>query len=208
MRHRERVFDLVVLFVVSPLVLLGLLIGTLLVLIREGRPVFFASHRMNAPDQQFVLWKFRTMGAIAQDAGVTGGDKAGRVTVTGRILRLTRLDELPQAWNVVRGDIRLVGPRPPLPEYVRRFPDVYSEVLRSRPGITGLATLTYKDTEAKLLADCETAQQTDAVYTRRCIPKKARLDLIYQRNQSAYYDLKLMWLTLKGLWRSVSGHPL
>lgn len=205
MSRRERLFDLIVLVVVSPLVLSGILIGALLVLKRDGRPVFYSSQRMSAPDQQFTLWKLRTMGVSEYDSGVTGGDKANRVTETGGFLRLTRLDELPQAWNVLRGDIRLVGPRPPLPQYVHRFPETYGKVLRSRPGITGLATLKYKDTEAKLLADCTTPQETEAVYSRRCIPKKARLDLIYQRHQSVYFDLKLLWLTLKGLWQSVSG---
>lgn len=205
MSRRERLFDLIVLFAVSPLVLAGILVGALLVLKRDGRPVFYRSQRMSAPDRQFTLWKLRTMGASEHDTGVTGGDKANRVTATGGVLRLTRLDELPQAWNVLCGDIRLVGPRPPLPQYVRRFPETYAKVLRTRPGITGLATLKYKDTEARLLADCTTPQETEAVYTRRCIPKKARLDLIYQRHQSVFFDLKLMWLTVKGLWQSMFG---
>lgn len=199
MAFRERAFDLAVLAVLGLPILLGILIGVFLMLLVQGRPVFFGSQRMNAPGSSFTLWKFRTMVPLPQDSGVTGGDKSDRVTDIGRVLRATRLDELPQAWNVLRGDIRLVGPRPPLPEYVERFPDIYRQVLRSRPGITGLASLRYKDTEARLLCACTTPEQTDAVYVRRCVPRKATLDLIYQRNRSVWFDLTLIWLTAAGL---------
>lgn len=199
MTVRDRLLDLIVLALLGPVILLGVAIGTGLVLLREGRPIFYTSQRMKTVDQEFTLWKFRTMAASDENSGVTGGDKANRVTDVGRFLRRTRLDELPQAWNVLRGDIRLVGPRPPLPEYVARFPEIYSDVLKSRPGITGLATLRYKDTEARLLSQCKTPSETDAVYTRRCLPRKAALDLIYQRNKSTCFDLNLMRITFGGL---------
>lgn len=199
MAFRERAFDLTVLIVLGPLILIGITIGAILMLVVQGRPIFFGSQRMNGPGRSFTLWKFRTMVPSVHNNGVTGGDKSGRVTDLGRFLRATRLDELPQAWNVLRGDMRLVGPRPPLPEYVERFPEIYQQVLRSRPGITGLASLRYKDTEARLLAACTTPEQTDAVYAHRCVPRKAALDMIYQRNRSVWFDLSLIWLTAAGL---------
>lgn len=195
----DRVFDLAVLLILAPVILLGLLVGATLVLITDGRPVFYLSRRMKAMDQGFSLLKLRTMKPATSSGGVTGGDKECRVSNIGQFLRRTRLDELPQAWNVLRGDIRLVGPRPPLPEYVSRFPEIYRQVLRTRPGITGLATLTFKDTEARLLKNCHTAAQTDAIYVRRCLPRKAALDLIYQRNKSIRFDLWLIWSTFRGL---------
>ncbi len=200
MTFRERALDLAVLGIFGPAILFAVIIGAILMLVFQGRPIFFGSHRMNAPDRSFTLWKFRTMAASVQNSGVTGGDKSDRVTDLGRFLRATRLDELPQAWNVLRGDIRLVGPRPPLPEYVERFPEIYRQVLQSRPGVTGLASLRYKDTEARLLATCTTPEQTDAVYARRCVPRKAALDMIYQRNRSVWFDLTLIWLTAAELW--------
>jgi len=177
--------------VLSPVVL----VVSLVILLRDGAPVFYVSERMKAPGQPFRLWKFRTMTTDRADSGVSGGDKVARITATGRFLRRTRLDELPQLWNVLKGDMSFVGPRPPLRSYVERFPDVYDEVLKARPGITGLATLYYHRHEERLLAPCENAEETDAVYARACVPRKARLDLIYLQRRSLVMDLRLMWMT-------------
>ena len=105
---------------------------------------------------------------------------------TGRFLRRSRLDEVPQLWNVLKGDMSFVGPRPPLRLYVERFPELYAKVLQSRPGVTGLATLVFHRHEEKLLAACRSAAETDAVYARRCVPRKARIDLIYQNMLSEW----------------------
>ena len=132
----------------------------------------------------------------APEAGVSGGDKTARITATGRLLRRTRLDEVPQLWNVLCGDMSFVGPRPPLRLYVERFPALYARVLQSRPGITGLATLTFHRHEEALLATCRTPAETDSVYARRCVERKARIDLIYQDRRTIWLDFRLMWLTL------------
>lgn len=163
---------------------------------REGRPLFHVAARAGAGGRPFRLWKLRTMRPAVADAGVSGGDKAARVTPAGRWLRRCRLDEIPQLWNVIRGDMGLVGPRPPLPAYVARFPDLYGRVLAGRPGITGLATLVFHAHEERLLARCATAAETEAVYVRRCIPRKARIDLLWQARHGPGLDLWLMVLTL------------
>jgi lipopolysaccharide/colanic/teichoic acid biosynthesis glycosyltransferase len=163
---------------------------------RDG-PVFYVSERMKTPEQSFGLLKFRTMTVQPGDAGVTGPEKAHRITPLGAMMRKRRLDELPQLWNIIKGDISIVGPRPPLREYVERFPDIYADVLKSRPGVTGLATLAFNQREARLLAHCKTAQQTEDVYCRRCIPTKARLDLIYQHRADISLDLWILWRTLR-----------
>ncbi|MDQ2090954.1 sugar transferase [Marimonas arenosa] len=192
----KRLFDLILAALLA-MALAPLIAGiALVILVRDGRPVFYVSERMKAPGQPFMLWKFRTMRVVARDAGVSGGDKADRITPTGRFLRRTRLDELPQLWNILRGDISFVGPRPPLRRYVEQFPEIYGTVLQSRPGVTGLATLVYHRTEERLLAPCRTAAETEAVYTRRCVPAKARLDLIYARNRNLCFDLLLMAATV------------
>jgi lipopolysaccharide/colanic/teichoic acid biosynthesis glycosyltransferase len=168
-------------------------------LLREGRPIFYVSERMRTPSEGFALWKLRTMAPVAVQSGVSGvsgGDKAARITRTGRVLRKTRADEIPQLWNILKGDMSFVGPRPPLRLYVERFPEIYGQVLQSRPGVTGLASLTYHRHEEALLAACRTPEETDAVYGRRCVPQKARLDLIYQRRRSLCFDLVLMGRTL------------
>jgi lipopolysaccharide/colanic/teichoic acid biosynthesis glycosyltransferase len=170
----------------------------LVLLVREGRPVFHVSERMKAPGQPFMLWKLRTMRPAppGADSGVSGGDKVARITPMGRFLRRSRLDEVPQLWNVLRGDMSFVGPRPPLRQYVERFPDLYAQVLRSRPGITGLASLHFHRHEEWLLARCTTPEQTDAVYARVCIPRKAHLDLMYQQRRSLCMDMALMVQTV------------
>lgn len=166
----------------------------------QGRPLFHVAERMKGVDDPFMLWKLRTMTVDAADAGVSGGDKAARITPQGAWLRRRRLDELPQLWNIIRGDLSFVGPRPPLRAYVERFPDLYAKVLKSRPGVTGLASITYHRHEERLLTRCETPDETDAVYTRTCVPAKARLDLIYQRNRNLCYDFDLVFQTIGNLF--------
>ena len=85
--------------------------------------------------------------------------------------------------------------RPPLRIYVERFPDLYAQVLQSRPGVTGLASLYFHAHEDWLLSQCQTAAETDAVYTRRCIPRKARLDLLYQRRRTLCLDIAIIGQT-------------
>lgn len=196
MTPAKRLLDLA-----SALVLTFVLIPVILwvsvwILLRDGRPVFYVSERMRAPGQPFRLVKFRTMTNVATDQGVSGGDKAHRITRTGATLRRYRMDEIPQLWNVFRGDISFVGPRPPLRRYVEMFPELYADVLKSRPGITGLATLVYHAREERLLKPCKTPEETEAVYTQVCVPAKAKLDLIYQEKRNVCWDFRLMVATV------------
>ena len=193
----KRLFDItlaLLLLVPLGLLLLGVITA---ILVRDGRPVFYVADRMKAPGRPFRLWKLRTMSVVDDDTGVSGGDKESRVTSTGRLLRTARLDELPQLWNVLKGDISFVGPRPPLRQYVEAFPDLYEEVLQCRPGITGLATLIYHRHEEILLARCSTPAETDATYARVCVPRKARLDLMYRDNWSLGLDLWIIQQTVQ-----------
>jgi lipopolysaccharide/colanic/teichoic acid biosynthesis glycosyltransferase len=196
----QRLFDIALALLLLPFALPVMAAIAILIAVRDGRPVLHGSERMKTPDRAFRLWKFRTMTNAPADDGVSGGDKAGRITPLGRRLRASRLDEMPQLWNILRGDLGFVGPRPPLRLYVERFPDLYREVLQSRPGVTGLASLRIHRYEARLLAATRSAEETDEVYSRRCVPKKARLDLLYQRNRSLCFDLSLIWQTARGLF--------
>lgn len=192
----KRLFD--ILLAVLLIAVLALPFALLLLGLRltQRGALFYLAERMKTPDQPFLLWKLRTMTVVAQDTGVSGGDKRDRVTLPGRFLRRTRLDEVPQLWNVLRGDMSFVGPRPPLRRYVEQFPQVYAQVLRNRPGMTGLATLVCHRHEERLLASCDSADKTEATYTRRCVPLKAKVDLIYQQRRSLCLDLVLMGRTL------------
>ena len=196
MTCQKRVFDLVISLVLSCLLLPVFLIVAMLILTTDGRPIFYVSERMKSLDMGFNLYKFRTMKPSGENTGVSGGDKGDRITKYGHALRRTRLDELPQLWNVLMGDISFVGPRPPLRQYVEKFPEVYGPVLQSRPGITGLASLKFHAYEERLLANTKTAAETDSVYKRICIPRKAALDIIYQKNKTLCFDLYIMVKTV------------
>jgi lipopolysaccharide/colanic/teichoic acid biosynthesis glycosyltransferase len=195
----KRLFDIGLALVLLGLAAVPMLVIAVAILGLDGRPLLYRSERMRDPDTAFTLLKFRTMRPDPQDRGVTGGDKTGRVTPIGRVLRRTRLDELPQLFNILIGDMSFVGPRPPLRVYVEARPDLYRQVLRSRPGLTGLATLVFRRHEERMLALCATAEETDRVYRARCVPKKARLDLIYQRRRSFCYDLAILRRTVRGI---------
>ena len=188
-------------------VVLGLLLAplicglALLVWVFDGRPVFYISERMKTPTTSFRLVKFRTMRPDAADSGVSGAHKAGRITPMGRFLRRSRLDEVPQLWNILVGDMSFVGPRPPLRSIVEAFPEIYGPVLRMRPGLTGLATVVYHRHENRLLAGSQSAAETEAIYRRACVPRKARLDLIYQARWSVCFDIRLMFRTVFGAKR-------
>lgn len=192
----KRLFDIVVALALAVILLpVGVLIA-LTIWALDGRPVFYLSERMKTPAQGFALVKFRSMTVVADDGGASGGHKSARITRTGAVLRRTRLDELPQLWNVLKGDISFVGPRPPLRRYVEQFPEIYGQVLKSRPGITGLASIIYHAHEEMLLAHSKSPAENEAIYARACVPRKAHLDLIYQRKRSLCFDAALMLKTV------------
>ncbi|MBU3028587.1 sugar transferase [Paracoccus sp. XHP0099] len=193
----KRLADIVLaLILLLPLsLIMGAVALTLLIL--QGRPVFYSAQRMKSPTRAFTQLKFRTMLCQDTDSGATGAHKHWRITPIGHFLRRTRIDELPQLFNILKGDMSFVGPRPPLREYVERFPADYAQVLTSRPGVTGLATLIYHRHEDRILADCQSAEATESAYYRRCLPAKLKIDLIYQRRRDMRLDLWVLWSTLK-----------
>jgi len=204
----KRGFD-IALALLTGLVLSPVLLALMLwLLIANGRPVFHVSERMKGVGEPFALIKLRTMRVVAADSGISGPEKAWRINATGRVLRRTRLDELPQLWNILAGDMSFVGPRPPLREYVERFPATYAKVLACRPGLTGLATLLCHAHEARLLARTANREESAALYARILVPRKARLDLIYQRRRCLRFDLWLIARTLRELaWSRLRKRP-
>lgn len=201
MTPAKRILDLFFALWISVVLAPVILWLAILVWRRQGRPIFYVSERMKTPEQPFHLWKFRTMTVAENDRGVSGGDKRARITPLGAWMRARRLDEFPQLWNILRGDMSFVGPRPPLREYVEEFPDLYEQVLRARPGVTGLATLEFAHHEARLLARCRSPEETDRVYRRICVPRKARLDLIYLRHRNICFDFVLGCRTAARVFR-------
>ncbi|MFY9263630.1 MAG: sugar transferase [Actinomycetaceae bacterium] len=155
-------------------------------------PVFFRQERVGLHGQTFRIHKFRTMRNEKPKVNVSAsGDP--RVTRVGKILRKTKLDELPQLIDVVKGDMAIVGPRPEVPEYVAVWPDeLRDEILSVRPGITDPASIKYRN-EADELAQADDAEK---YYVEVLIPKKTALYAEYVRNQSLLGDFKLIFQTL------------
>ena len=201
MTPQKRTFDILLSLTLIVVLSAPIILIMGILLLRQGRPIFYVAERMKTAETPFKLWKFRTMTVVQTDSGVSGGDKSTRITPAGAWLRSKRLDELPQLWNILRGDLSFVGPRPPLRQYVERFPALYAQVLACRPGVTGLATLVYHRHEAALLSRCRTPEETDALYTRLCVPAKAKLDLIYRRHQNLCFDADLIFQTVGNLVR-------
>jgi lipopolysaccharide/colanic/teichoic acid biosynthesis glycosyltransferase len=178
---------------------LWLLVG-LAIKLQDRGPVFYSQDRVGIAGRRFRSWKFRSMiaGSDAHFGPLQASDGDPRVTKVGRLLRATALDELPQLWNILKGDMSFVGPRPLLPDEIEingngdrvpieRIPG-YSERHRAKPGLTGLAQ----------------------VYAPRDVPRryKFKYDRLYIRRQSLGLDLKLIllsiWISLRGKWESRS----
>lgn len=197
MTRGKRAFDIVLsLILLVPLSVVMLVVAVILLVV-QGRPILFVQWRMCSPTRAFPLIKFRTMVHAKAEFGVTGADQHWRITPLGHFLRRSRLDELPQLFNILRGQMSFVGPRPPAPELVQEAPEVFAKVLRNRPGVTGLATLIYHRHEFKILRRCQTTEETRAVYLRRCLPAKAHIDLIYQRHRTLWLDVWIIMATIR-----------
>jgi len=196
MNPLKRLFDLAMALMLTMLLLPVIIIISAIILIGDGRPVFYVSERMKTLRQGFSVVKFRTMRPDSNDFGATGAHKNGRITPSGAVLRKYRLDEIPQLWNILKGDMSFVGPRPPLRRYVEKYPKLYGQVLHSRPGLTGLASVYYHEHEEWLLRTATNSDETEAIYCRACIPQKARLDLIYQQHWNLCFDILLLLQTV------------
>jgi FlaA1/EpsC-like NDP-sugar epimerase/lipopolysaccharide/colanic/teichoic acid biosynthesis glycosyltransferase len=189
----KRVLDILLsaagLALLSPVLLL---VAVLVPLDSRG-PVFFRQRRMGRHMRPFHILKFRTMVPNAPELGpgITVGEDP-RITRLGHFLRTTKIDELPQLINVLRGDMSLVGSRPEVEEYVRLYSQDYRTILETRPGITDVASIVYRD-ESELLARSEDPEKT---YVHVILPDKIRMAKRYAREASVFNDVKLIAATL------------
>ena len=162
-------------------------------------PVLFRQQRVGLHGRPFEILKFRTMTHAPEGTGplvTAAGDR--RITPVGRVLRAAKLDELPQLWNVVRGDMSLVGPRPEVAKYVELYPPgVAEKVLSVRPGITDEASIRYRD-EAGILA---LAEDPERAYVEEVLPRKLEIYLRYAERHSLAGDLGILFRTIASLFR-------
>jgi lipopolysaccharide/colanic/teichoic acid biosynthesis glycosyltransferase len=157
--------------------------------------VFFGQERIGLDGKPFKLWKFRTMKPHSEKGGqLTVGASDSRITRAGYYLRKFKVDELPQLWNVVLGDMSVVGPRPEVPRYVALYSPEQRRVLSIRPGITDYASLRYFE-ESDILAKSANPEET---YIREIMPTKLALNLEYVHKHSFAGDLAII---VKTGWR-------
>jgi lipopolysaccharide/colanic/teichoic acid biosynthesis glycosyltransferase len=191
-RHAERLVDLTLAGLLLALILPVLLVVAVAIRVDSPGPVLHRATRIGLCGRPFTLYKFRTMivGAAGRGPRVTGaGDP--RVTHMGRLLRRTKLDELPQLWNVLRGDMRLVGPRPEDPRFVALYAPDQQLVLSVCPGLTGPSQLAFFDEEAILASG-----DPEGVYVRDILPRKLAIDLEYARLHDFMGDLRIIGRTI------------
>lgn len=185
------------------LALLAPLFGLVAVWIKldSPGPVLHRARRVGMGGKPFYLYKFRTMLVNAMVVGppVTIA-KDPRVTKAGHVLREFKIDELPQLFNVLKGDMSLVGPRPEDPRYVALYTPVQRDVLRVRPGITSPASLLYRR-EAEMLA----GPDWEAEYVKRIMPRKLEMELSYLRERTIRSDLSLILRTIRALYSRRMG---
>ena len=188
-RAFDLLFALVLLVLLSPL----LLVFALAVALTSPGGAFFRQVRVGRGGRGFRLLKFRSMRPGSEAQGqLTIGGRDPRITPVGYFLRKTKLDELPQLWNVLVGDMSVVGPRPEVPKYVAMYSHEQRAVLSVRPGITGMASIDYID-ENELLAR---AADPEKAYIEEVMPAKLALDLRYVRERSFLLDLRIILATV------------
>lgn len=190
----KRLFDLTLastgLIILSPVIFLI----SFLIKKHDGGPVFYRGERTGLHGKMFHIYKFRSMIVDAEKTGVSStAEEDSRITPIGKFLRKTKLDELPQLINVVKGEMSLVGPRPE----VKKFTDLYTgeekNLLNLRPGITDYASL-WDINEAEVLRD---SKNPDKDYLEKIRPEKIRLQLRYYKEKSLLTDIKIILLTVK-----------
>jgi lipopolysaccharide/colanic/teichoic acid biosynthesis glycosyltransferase len=170
------------------------LVAVLVLCYGGGMPILFRQQRVGKDGKLFSIYKFRTMHSNQQGSSVSVAGQ-DRITPIGAVLRKYKLDELPELWNVLVGDMSFVGPRPDVPGYADKLTGEGREILTLRPGITGPATLKYRNEEVMLTKVDNPEKYNDEVI----FPDKVRINLYYVRNYSFIDDIKIILITILGM---------
>jgi lipopolysaccharide/colanic/teichoic acid biosynthesis glycosyltransferase len=168
-----------------------LLAAAIMVKMTSPGPVFYRAGRVGRDGVPFSMYKFRSMVVTADHGPKITGSGDRRITAVGRWLRKTKIDEIPQLINVLRGEMSLVGPRPEDPEYVALYDERQRRVLTVRPGMTSVASIKFRDEEAQLSGDSWHDR-----YVSTIMPAKLELELRYLERQSLLNDLRIIGETL------------
>ena len=188
----KRVFDIIsslmVLLIIFPLLIL---ISILIKLDSKGQ-IFYYQKRIGLKGNEFNLYKFRTMKPGSDKKGLLTVGNDSRITRVGSFLRKSKLDEIPQLFNIITGDMSVVGPRPETPNYVELYNEEQRKVLNIKPGLTDYASLEFIN-ENELLAKHDKPEQA---YIETIMPQKLRLNLKYIQDKNFLLDLKIIFRTI------------
>ena len=184
-----RLFDLAVTILAAPFAIAVGLVVSVLIFVDSPGPIFYRARRVGKGGRVFHMLKFRKMRRDASGPSLTKHQDE-RLTPLGHFLVASKLDELPQLWNVLRGEMSLVGPRPEVEEFVALFPEQYEQILSITPGITGPAQIEYVE-EGRLLADAD-AHDSSELYAQVILPRKIEVDLQYLRERTLRGDLAII----------------
>ncbi len=191
----KRILDVVISSIAILLLLPFYFAISFVILINSGTPIFFLQERIGKNWVPFKIIKFRTMVREAQNLGPDISSRNdNRITTVGKFLRKFKLDELPQFFNVIKGDMSIIGPRPELFKYANYFKDDYSNILKIKPGITDFASVKYKN-EAVLLKD----GNIEGTYLTEILPNKIVLYKKYLNEIGFLTDMKIIFNTIKGI---------
>ncbi|PIP13351.1 MAG: hypothetical protein COX49_02310 [bacterium (Candidatus Stahlbacteria) CG23_combo_of_CG06-09_8_20_14_all_40_9] len=187
----KRVFDVLLSLVAVVLLSPPLMAIAMLIKLDSRGPLFYKSKRMGKDAIPFYMYKFRSMLNNSSGSKITTRDDK-RITRIGRILRKWKMDELPNLFNVLSGEMSLVGPRPEVPEYVKKFRKTYNIILKVKPGVTGLSQIKYVNESTHLTTEC-----ADKEYTNTVLPDKLKLDLEYINKKSFAFDIRIILETFR-----------
>lgn len=192
----KRGFDFIVSLVMIILLSPVLLILAILIKADSKGPVFYRQVRVTTGGRDFRIFKFRTMVQNADQIGalVTSGNDS-RITKIGSKIRKCRLDELPQLFNVIKGEMSFVGTRPEVRKYVEAYQDEMKATLLLPAGITSLASIRFKDEDVMMDQYTGQGMTTDHAYVEHVLPEKMKYNLEYIRDFSFFKDIGLMWQT-------------
>ena len=189
----KRLFDVVFSVIGIMLLFPILLLISILIKLDSKGPILFIQGRVGKNNKDFNIFKFRTMSVQSNKKGLlTLGNNDSRITKIGYVLRRYNIDEFPQLINILKGDMSFVGPRPELRYYVNFYNDDDMKIFDVRPGITGLASLKYRN-EVELL---KTAKDPEAFFIKTIIPDKLKHNKAYISKRNFFFDLKLIGLTI------------
>ena len=189
-----------------------LLVVAILIKVKMPGPVLFCQKRVGQYGKLFTVYKFRSMTVKAEasvasrdsDATSIASTEQNRITPLGEKLRRYKLDELPELWNVLKGDMSFVGPRPDVPGYADQLQGEERDILKLKPGITGPASLKYRNEEELLASVDNPAQYNDEVI----FPDKVRLNLYYLKNYSFIKDIQMIVCTVLGKKMDYAGEKI